>query len=100
MQVSNDDIDRLNLQCTYGALCFGVPSGGMDVRAMASIVGDLPSRFTLGLLDEQIGHQFRQQLHEDFCNAFDYQDSKITSLYELRKSPTVREVCNFYTIIL
>lgn len=92
MKNSNDPDDRLNFRCTYGALFFGVPSQGMDVGALAAMIGDLPQRFTLNLLDQQVGYRLRAQHHNEFCKAFDYADSKITYFFELKKSPTVRQV--------
>ena len=48
---SNDPDDQLNFLSTYGALFFGVPSQGMDVEALASMVHNMPARYTLSLLD-------------------------------------------------
>ena len=95
MKRSNDHRDKLILQHTYGALFFGVPSQGMNVEALASMVQDLPARYTLSLLDQQLGYRLRNKQHEEFCQAFDYKDSKIIQFFELRKSPTVVQVCRF-----
>jgi hypothetical protein len=92
MKASNDLDDRLNFRSTYGALFFGVPSQGMDVDALAAMIGNLPQRFTLNLLDQQLGHRLRARHHNEFCEAFDYTDSKITYFFELQKSPTVCQV--------
>lgn len=92
MKHSDDLDDRLNFRSTYGALFFGVPSQGMDVGALAAMVENLPQRYTLNLLDHQLGHRIKARQHDQFCKAFDYVDSKITQFYELTKSPTVCQV--------
>lgn len=92
MKDSNDSNDRLNFRSTYGALFFGVPSQGMDVDALAAMIGDLPQRFTLNLLNQQLDHRLRSRHHDEFCKAFDYTDFKITYFYEKKRSPTVRQV--------
>lgn len=89
---NNDQNDRLNFLSTYGALFFGVPSQGMDVGALASMVRKMPARYTLNLLDKQLGYGLREKLHTEFCKKFDYRDSKIVQFYELEKSPTVTQV--------
>ena len=92
MKDSDDLDDRLNFRSTYGALFFGVPSQGMDVGALAAMIGDLPQRYTLNLLDHQLGYRLKARQHDDFCKAFDYVDSKITHFFELKMSPTVNQV--------
>ena len=92
MKASNNADDSLCLQSTYGALFFRVPRQGMDVEAMAAMVGELPVRYTLNLLDHQVGFRLRSRQHEDFCKAFDFPDSCIVQFFELRKSHTVQEV--------
>ena len=92
MKESKDNDDRINFQSTYGALFFGVPSQGMDIEALAAMVGNLPSRYTLNLLDQQLGYRLRTRQHDDFCKAFDFSDSRIIQFFELRKSQTVCEV--------
>ena len=96
MKNSDDSDDRLNFRSTYGALFFGVPNRGMDVRALATMIGDLPARYTLNLLDQQFGFRLRNRLQEDFCNAFDYKSSKIVQFFELKMSPTVQQVGLLY----
>ena len=92
MKDSDDQGDQLNFRHTYGALFFGVPSQGMDVKALAAMVEDMPARNTLNLLDQQLGHRLRNRQHQDFCKAFDFKDSRIVQFFELRKSPTVIQV--------
>ena len=99
MNSSTDQDHRLNLQSIYGALFFGVPSQGMNVEAMASMVEGLPARYTLNLLDQQLGFRLRNRQHEDFCKAFSFRDSKIIQFFELTKTPTVTQVSYFACIL-
>ena len=89
---STNQDDRLNSLFTYGALFFGVPNQGMNVKALASMVSKMPAQYTLNLLDQQLGYGLREKLHMEFCKTFDYPDSKIVQFYELEKSPTVIQV--------
>lgn len=88
---SEDSDDQLNILSTYGALFFGVPGFGMDVKAMAALVQDLPAQYTLALLDQRFGFRLRHRQHERFCKAFDYPTSKIVQFYETKMSPTIQE---------
>jgi hypothetical protein len=88
---SNED-DDINLRSTYGALFFGVPSQGMNVEALATMIEDLPSRYTMSLLDERVGFRLQQRQHRDFCDAFPFEDSKIVQFFETKKSATVQLV--------
>ena len=89
MRKSPNEVDQEIVLSTYGALFFGVPTHGMNVEAIASMVQDLPARYISTLLDQQDGFRLRQRQHEDFCQAFDYKDSRIIQFFELERSPTV-----------
>jgi hypothetical protein len=95
MNRSDHPEDKLNLKSTYGALFFGVPNQGMNVEAMVSMVENLPARYTLTLLDRCRGFQLRDRHHEDFCEAFAYEDSKIVYFFETDESPTVIQASGF-----
>ena len=92
MQRSSHEVDRNNFIATYGALLFGVPSAGMDVEALAAMVGDLPARSTLGDLDNRIGHRLRHRQHKEFCEAYSFEDSILARFFELDETPTVQKV--------
>jgi hypothetical protein len=92
MKRSDHEIDRSNLMCSYGALLFGVPSLGMDVTALASMVGHLPARTTLHELDHHIGNRLRHKQHREFCEAFNFKDSVLARFFELDGTPTVIRV--------
>jgi hypothetical protein len=64
----------------------------MDVEALVAMIGDAPARTTLHNLDRRIGHRLRLRLHDEFCDAFHFQDSIIARFYELDESPTVVQV--------
>ncbi|KAE8440868.1 hypothetical protein EG329_006366 [Mollisiaceae sp. DMI_Dod_QoI] len=91
MKDSSDSNDELNLMSVYGALFFGVPSQGMDTEALAAMVGDKPQQYDLSLLNNQVGHRLRSRQHDDFCKAFDFEDSKIIQFFETRKTSTIIE---------
>ncbi len=92
MKESSDSNINRNLNSVYGALFFGVPSQGMDTEALAAMVGDKPQRYDLSLLNNQVGHRLRSKQHDDFCKAFDFEDSKIIQFFETRMTSTVVEV--------
>jgi hypothetical protein len=92
MRKSEDKEDFTHITSTYGALLFGVPTHGMDVEAMVDMVLEKSSRYTLGLLDKEVGSFFRLDRREAFCQAFDFPDSRIIQFYEMGRSPTVQKV--------
>jgi hypothetical protein len=92
MARSADENDQNNLKSISGALFFGVPSYGMNVEALTAMVANLPARTTMHDLDRRIGHRLRRRLHNDFCQAFHFEDSVIARFYELDESPTVQPV--------
>src|SRR6187402_866210 len=92
MKESSDNNDNRNLTSVYGALFFGVPSQGMETKALAAMVGDKPQRYDLSLLNNQVGHRLRNRQHDEFCKALDFEDSKIIQFFELKETSTVIEV--------
>jgi hypothetical protein len=95
MSTSNNGDDHRNFIATFAAFFFGVPSAGMDVEALATMVAGLPARTTLHDLDARIGQRLRNKQHQQFCDAFQFADSIIVRFYELLDSPTVRKVGRF-----
>jgi len=73
-------------------LFFGVPTQGMNTSALAAMVENQPQLYTLELLEQTVGFRLRERQHQEFCQAFDFKDSKIIQFYELKKSPTVQQV--------
>ena len=64
----------------------------MDVKAIATMVSDLPSRYTKNMLDKQVESRLRNRQHGEFCKAFAFEDSRIDQFFELLQSPTVVQV--------
>ncbi|MCJ1306899.1 hypothetical protein MMC25_000543 [Agyrium rufum] len=88
MSTKKNTDDLLNLRSTCGALFFGVPGGGMNVKAMMSMVQSLPARYDLNLLDKRMGYWLRERYEEQFNHAFP-SDSQIIRIFERRESPTM-----------
>jgi hypothetical protein len=83
-------IDKANLNSTYGALFFGVPSQGMDISSLIPMVKGQPNRHFL----ESLGREsdlLRKQ-NRAFPKAFPFKDSQICCFYETLGSPTAIEV--------
>ena len=92
MKESSDSNDQRNLNSIYGVLFFGVPNQGMETGELAAMIGDKPQRYDLSLLNNQVGHRPRSRQHEEFCEAFDFEDSKIIQFFETKMTSTVAEV--------
>jgi protein SERAC1 len=92
MNKSEQPNDKRTLMAIHGALFFGVPSQGMDTKAMSVLASNLPSRYTVELLNRDMGHRLRQRQHEEFCKAFPYPESKIIQFYEQNKTRTASGV--------
>lgn len=82
-------------ESTIGILFFGVPTQGMDTRALRAMIGDKPQRYDLSRLDQEVGHCLRDQQHKAFCKAFDNKDSRIFQFFETKKTPTVKQVGHY-----
>lgn len=85
-----DDIDKVNLRATYGALFFGVPNQGMDISSLVPIVGDQSNRYFLESLGKE--SEILQEQRVKFPKAFDFKDSEIISFFETQESPTAVRV--------
>ena len=64
----------------------------MDVKPITSMISNLPSRYTMNLLDEQVGSPLRNRQHEEFCKAFASEDCGIVQFFEPQLSSTVVQV--------
>jgi hypothetical protein len=92
LKESRVQLDQQNFTSTFGALLFGVPSTGMNVDALATLIGHLPSRTTLNDLDIRIGARLRMKQHRQFCQAFDFRDAILARFFELHETPTIQKV--------
>lgn len=85
---STDKPDILN--SIYGALFFGVPNQGMDIKSLIPMVD---SQVNQGLLHSISNEsQLLRKQTRDFPKAFDFPESKIVCFYETLASPTAIKV--------
>jgi hypothetical protein len=80
------------LNSIYGALFFGVPNQGMDIKSLIPIVKHQVNQGLLHSISSE-SELLRKQSRE-FPKAFDFQDSKIMCFYETVTSPTAIKVNN------
>jgi hypothetical protein len=78
------------IDSTYGALFFGVPNQGMDIKSLIPIVKDQPNQALLHSLGTE--SQILREQCRKFPAAFDYSDSEIMCFYETLESPTAIQV--------
>jgi hypothetical protein len=84
-----DDSDKANFKSICGMLFFGVPNQGMPVDQWIPMVQDQPNRF---FIEQLCNSSDILKVHrERFRRVFTFQDSKVYSFYETRKSPTARK---------
>lgn len=100
MKESPHEQDKLNFVSIHGILCFGVPNHGMEIEAMVNMIQNRPARFTLNLLDKQQGFRLRNRSHAEFCDAFDFEASKVISFFERRSSHTLAWVIQLCLVSL
>lgn len=87
-----DQENQMNLQSTYEALLFGVPTQGLRPVSLVSLVENGSARYTLDRPGKKHGHMWRSEQHGSFCKALDSKDSKIIRFHELEKSPVMVKV--------
>jgi hypothetical protein len=81
-----------------GALFFGVPSRGMDVKALHSMVKGQPNNALLESLRDkspELLHQSRR-----FQHTFGHQRSRFAYFYETMHSPTAQKVSSLYAFLV
>jgi hypothetical protein len=87
---NGSETSREIIDSTYGALFFGVPNQGMDIKSLVPMVQDQPNHtllYSLGTESQILRNQCRQ-----FPIAFDKRDSEIICFYETVMSPTAIQV--------
>lgn len=88
-----DEKDKLNHRSIRGILFFGVPSQGMNIESLLSIVkGKVNEHFLQGLRPDS--DMLRAQQRE-FRKKFPYRSCKIVSFYETDYSPTASKVNSY-----
>jgi hypothetical protein len=85
--------DKANLNSTYGALFFGVPSQGLDISSLIPMVKNQSNRYFLESLGKE-SDLLRKQSRA-FAKAFPFRDSELYCFYETLMSPTAIEVSEF-----
>jgi protein SERAC1 len=85
---SSHDLDILN--SIYGALFFGVPNQGMDIKSLIPIVDNQVNQGLLHSISNE--SQLLRKQTRDFPKAFDFPESKIVCFYETVTSPTAIKV--------
>lgn len=85
---SADDVDIFN--SIYGALFFGVPNQGMDIKSLIPMVEGQVNQGLLHSLSNE--SQILRDQSRAFPKAFDSQESKIVCFYETLTSPTAIKV--------
>ena len=88
MAISDRDNAVLNSIC--GILFFGVPNQGMNVDHLCTVVQGKPNEEMIRSLSPKSG--ILKRLHDDFCNAFPFQDSEVYSFFETNVSKTAVRV--------
>lgn len=80
-----DKSDKANLNSICGMLFFGVPNLGMPIEQWIPMVENQSNRFFV----EQLGKasDILRVIGMEFPKAFPFEDSKIYSFYETKKSP-------------
>ena len=90
MSDSDDNVDQSNFDATYAMYFFGVPNSGMNINGLKPMVRDQPNEeFIMSLARDS---QLLRELHRKFWDKFIYEDSKVVSFFELRKSQSSRQV--------
>jgi len=81
--------DKLILKSTYALLLFGVPNRGIEIASLATMVSNQPNEELLRNLGPN--SHLLPELEREFTRIFgSYQDSKVLSFYETKKTPTVQ----------
>jgi hypothetical protein len=80
------DASQEIMDSIYGALLFGVPNQGMDIKSLIPMVKDQPNQALLHSLGTE--SQILREQCRNFPTAFDYKNSEIVCFYETVMSPT------------
>jgi hypothetical protein len=92
---STHDSDILN--SFYGALFFGVPNQGMDIKSLIPMVENQVNQGLLYSLSNE--SQLLREQSRNFPKAFDFPESKVACFYETVTSPTAIRVGNFCELL-
>ncbi|KAL7970871.1 hypothetical protein HDV63DRAFT_372603 [Trichoderma sp. SZMC 28014] len=73
----------------YGLLLFGVPNKGIKTEYWMPIVDTKPNEGLITSLKPN--SPYLRDLQENFNRVFCFPDARVTSVYETKKSPTIKE---------
>jgi protein SERAC1 len=90
IQLKRDPGHQAILASIYGALFFGVPNQGMDIKSLVAMVKGQPNQALIYLLDPE--SQVLREQSRHFQESFDCPDSKVVCFYETLKSPTAKQI--------
>ncbi|RDW88650.1 hypothetical protein BP6252_00682 [Coleophoma cylindrospora] len=91
MQEAPDE-DRDVLTSIYGALFFGVPNQGMDIKSLIPMVEGQVNQALLHSISNE--SQLLRNQSRKFEKAFDFADSQIVCFYETVTSPTAIKIAD------
>lgn len=72
---------------TYGLIFFGIPSRGLAIESLRTMVKEQPNRDLIEYLGSS--SVFLAHLHDEFYSEFTFDDSQVISIFETRTTPTV-----------
>jgi hypothetical protein len=78
------------LHSIYGALFFGVPNDGMDIKSLIPIAENQVNQGLLHSISNE--SELLRKQSRDFAKAFDSSESQIVCFYETLTSPTAIKV--------
>ncbi|KAF8252047.1 hypothetical protein K440DRAFT_658315 [Wilcoxina mikolae CBS 423.85] len=87
--------DQQVFNSTYGLIFFGIPSRGLAIESLRTMVKEQPNRDLIEYLGSS--SVFLAHLHNEFYREFTFDDSQVISIFETRTTPTV-EVCKCYVM--
>jgi hypothetical protein len=84
---SSGNKDKLILRSSYALLFFGVPNRGIDITSLKTMVCGQPNEELVRNLGPD--SHLLPELEREFYRTFEsYQDSKVVSFYETKKTAT------------
>ena len=92
---SDQTVENLVFRSTLAAFFLGVPHRGLHISALASMVRDQENERLVNDLGSN--SQYLELLHVTFCDLFRTVNFHTISMYETKKSSTVKERINFLT---
>ena len=79
-----DELCQEMFKSIYAVLFFGVPNQGFRVNHWLAMVKGQPNENLI--LSLGLNSTYLRDLHRDFRNAFDFQDSQIVCVYETKQT--------------